>query len=396
MLYVLVALAAAGAVIATGCFAVNEEAADRVSGSGTVTYIDLEGGFYGIVGDDGEHYLPLNLSEEYRKNGMRVSFEAGIQEDAVTIHQWGTPIEIETIEPLDEPGRITGTGTIVYIDLEGGFYGIAGDDGGEYLPLNLDREFWVNGTRVAFEADAREDAFTIQMWGRPIELTSISAIAETEVVAGNGTIVYIDLEGGFYGIVGDDGGEYLPLNLDEAFAMNGTRVAFAAEVMDVATIQMWGTPVEILAMSEKGQATYVAGRGTVTFVDLEGGFYGIVGDDGRPYLPLNLSERYRVDGMSIVFAGRVAEDTATIQMWGTPIEILDVPWASQSNATAGGTVTMTIAGIPNPAAAFCIEQGCTCEIRKNPDGSEYGVCILPDGSEIDEWEYYRQHHGNTP
>ena len=29
------------------------------------------------------------------------------------------------------------------------------------------------------------------------------------------------------------------------------------------------------------------------------------------------------------------------------------------------------------------------EIRKNQDGSEYGVCILPDGKEVEEWAYYR-------
>ena len=46
-------------------------------------------------------------------------------------------------------------------------------------------------------------------------------------------------------------------------------------------------------------------------------------------------------------------------------------------------------GTANPASAFCEQKGGQSEIRKNEDGSEYGVCHLSDGSEVEEWEYYR-------
>ena len=50
----------------------------------------------------------------------------------------------------------------------------------------------------------------------------------------------------------------------------------------------------------------------------------------------------------------------------------------------------TGAGIPNPAAEFCSSQaGNRYEIRAAPDGSQYGVCILPDGTVCDEWDYFR-------
>ena len=29
------------------------------------------------------------------------------------------------------------------------------------------------------------------------------------------------------------------------------------------------------------------------------------------------------------------------------------------------------------------------------DGSEYGVCILPDGKEVEEWAYYRANNGGN-
>jgi putative hemolysin len=45
--------------------------------------------------------------------------------------------------------------------------------------------------------------------------------------------------------------------------------------------------------------------------------------------------------------------------------------------------------MPNPASAFCEQQGYQSEIRTASDGSQAGVCIFPDGSECDEWAYFR-------
>ena len=45
--------------------------------------------------------------------------------------------------------------------------------------------------------------------------------------------------------------------------------------------------------------------------------------------------------------------------------------------------------MPNPASAYCEQSGYKLEIRTAPDGSQSGVCIFPDGSECDEWAYFR-------
>jgi putative hemolysin len=47
------------------------------------------------------------------------------------------------------------------------------------------------------------------------------------------------------------------------------------------------------------------------------------------------------------------------------------------------------AGLPNPASVYCEEQGGSVEIRTDADGGQYGVCIFADGSECDEWAFYR-------
>jgi putative hemolysin len=45
--------------------------------------------------------------------------------------------------------------------------------------------------------------------------------------------------------------------------------------------------------------------------------------------------------------------------------------------------------MPNPASVYCEQQAYTLEIRTVNDGSQTGVCIFPDGSECEEWAYYR-------
>jgi hypothetical protein len=51
-------------------------------------------------GDDGEDYYPLQLEEEFRVNGLRVSFESEPAKDVVTIHMWGTPVTLTYIEEM--------------------------------------------------------------------------------------------------------------------------------------------------------------------------------------------------------------------------------------------------------------------------------------------------------
>ena len=47
------------------------------------------------------------------------------------------------------------------------------------------------------------------------------------------------------------------------------------------------------------------------------------------------------------------------------------------------------ADMPNPASSYCEEQGYRLEIRTTADGGQSGYCIFPDGSECDEWAYFR-------
>ena len=45
-------------------------------------------------------------------------------------------------------------------------------------------------------------------------------------------------------------------------------------------------------------------------------------------------------------------------------------------------------GLPNPASAYCEEQGYQLEMRTEASGT-VGYCLFPDGTECEEWAFYR-------
>lgn len=64
---------------------------------GTVQYIGLEGGFYGIVTDKGEKLLPMNLDNKYMKQGTVINFSGSYVKDMMTIQQWGKSFKIHQL-----------------------------------------------------------------------------------------------------------------------------------------------------------------------------------------------------------------------------------------------------------------------------------------------------------
>ena len=73
---------------------------DIVYGTGTVRFLDFEGGFYGIFGDNGEHYDPVDLSDEFKVDGLRVYFVARILLGFASFHMWGQLVSIVYIQKL--------------------------------------------------------------------------------------------------------------------------------------------------------------------------------------------------------------------------------------------------------------------------------------------------------
>ena len=62
---------------------------------------------------------------------------------------------------------------------------------------------------------------------------------------------------------------------------------------------------------------------------------------------------------------------------------------------AGDTGTASSVGLANPASQYCVAQGGEVLIVTAADGSQSGRCRLPDGTEVDEWEYFRASQVST-
>jgi hypothetical protein len=107
-------------------------------------------------------------------------------------------------------------------------------------------------------------ALLVGLWGcaaeeRPEKRTSTPPAAPDttvadDVIQGTGTIRYVDLEGGFYGIVAEDGTKYDPTLLPDSLREDGLPVRFQLKEKDVLTTRMWGTPVEVLHIERIGAA----------------------------------------------------------------------------------------------------------------------------------------------
>jgi putative hemolysin len=60
--------------------------------------------------------------------------------------------------------------------------------------------------------------------------------------------------------------------------------------------------------------------------------------------------------------------------------------AAQSQPAAPPT---SLAQIANPASTFCIEKGGKLNIITDASGGQIGICVMPDGSQCEEWAFFR-------
>ena len=81
---------------------------------------------------------------------------------------------------FDEDETVTLEGIVQFVEVEGGCWRIAGDDGASYEPINLSEEFQEDGLRVRFRAKYRTDLVSRCMVGRLVEILSISGVPTDE------------------------------------------------------------------------------------------------------------------------------------------------------------------------------------------------------------------------
>ena len=66
--------------------------------------------------------------------------------------------------------------TVKYLNFEGGFYGLVSSTGEKLLPMNLAKEYQLEGTKLKVKGQLIKDMMTIQQWGEPFKITDVELI----------------------------------------------------------------------------------------------------------------------------------------------------------------------------------------------------------------------------
>jgi hypothetical protein len=68
-----------------------------ITGDGTVRFQEIEGGCWSIVAADSAVYEPLHLAEEFRQDGLKVTFVARPRPEMASVCMVGRIVEIISI-----------------------------------------------------------------------------------------------------------------------------------------------------------------------------------------------------------------------------------------------------------------------------------------------------------
>ena len=64
-------------------------------------------------------------------------------------------------------------------------------------------------------------------------------------------------------------------------------------------------------------------------------------------------------------------------------------WAFYRGECQPGESLSPQSGLSNPASVYCEENSGELEIREDDTGGQIGYCLFSDGSECEEWAFYR-------
>lgn len=68
---------------------------------GKVVYQNLGTGFWGVIDDKGNEWLPINMPEQIKQEGAKVELKIEPQEGGMSMMMWGTPVKIISFHTLN-------------------------------------------------------------------------------------------------------------------------------------------------------------------------------------------------------------------------------------------------------------------------------------------------------
>ncbi|MBN2532118.1 MAG: hypothetical protein JXB88_04470 [Spirochaetales bacterium] len=153
-----------------------------IKDTGVIRYINLEGGFYGIIGRKG-NYDPVNLPRVFMQDGLAVEFTAEVLEDMASIHMWGTLVRLISMKTLDttEKKLIMDEG-VVHQRFIQGYPWLIEATTGTYQILNLPNSFQIEGLKVRFVGVIRDDINIMPPLWPLVEIIEIEKIGGPEII----------------------------------------------------------------------------------------------------------------------------------------------------------------------------------------------------------------------
>lgn len=68
--------------------------------TGKVVYQNIGMGCWGIVANNGKEYRPVNMPEQLKTEGAKVTVSARSVTETVSMFMWGTPVKITSFETI--------------------------------------------------------------------------------------------------------------------------------------------------------------------------------------------------------------------------------------------------------------------------------------------------------
>ncbi len=80
-----------------------------------------------------------------------------------------------------------------------------------------------------------------------------------------------------------------------------------------------------------------------------------------------------------------------VRILGLSLTALAASACAETRPAPAPTPAAPMVGMANPASVYCVSEkiGGSLSIRDGA-GGQYGVCLLPDGTEIEEWALFRR------
>ena len=69
---------------------------------GKVEYVDLSGGFWGLIDQNGQQWRPVHMPAALQHQGLEVQLSCKQSKETISIFMWGTTIEIKEYKILTQ------------------------------------------------------------------------------------------------------------------------------------------------------------------------------------------------------------------------------------------------------------------------------------------------------